>query len=178
MEIYLLRHGIAEDPKPGSPDASRALTPEGKKKLREVLQLAGSGGLSPAVILTSPLRRALETAEIAAKELGCKNPPIQTKALSPSGGSEQIWQEIRNHRNAAQVLLSGHEPLLSITAAYLLGSLSLALDFKKGAIVRIDVEQPGPIPRGVLKWMLTPRLAQGKRRPKPQSRTGAHPRPA
>ena len=69
MEIYLLRHGIAADAKPGQSDASRALTEEGREKLARVLGRAGKAGMSPSLILSSPLRRAIETAEVAAQTL-------------------------------------------------------------------------------------------------------------
>ena len=54
MEIYILRHGAAEDPTMGQPDSERALTPDGRKKLRNILRTAGSAGVAPTLILTSP----------------------------------------------------------------------------------------------------------------------------
>ena len=64
MQIYLLRHVIAEDAKPGHPDSERPLTAEGRDKLRRVLKRARTADLDPSLILSSPYRRALETAEI------------------------------------------------------------------------------------------------------------------
>ena len=57
------------------------------------------------------------------------------------------------------MLLAGHEPLFSATVAYLLGSAHAMVHFRKGALVRIDVETTGPTPAGVLEWMLTAKLA-------------------
>ena len=159
MEIYLLRHGIAGDAKAGMPDADRALTDEGKKKLRAVLGVAKAAGVAPDLILTSPLKRAAETAKMAAQALGCGQEPVPTPALAPDGEPETIWEEIRGRRDSKQLLLAGHEPLLSCLAAYLLGGPASMIDVKKGALVRIDVEALGPRPRGVLRWLLTPRLA-------------------
>ena len=62
MQIYLLRHGIAEDAKPGRPDSERALTDEGRAKLRRVLKRARTADVTPSLILSSPYRRAMETA--------------------------------------------------------------------------------------------------------------------
>lgn len=159
MELYILRHGIAEDGKPGGRDADRALTSEGKRKLREVLRLAASAGVSPRCILTSPYLRAVQTAEIAAEVLGHRNDLLRTDALTPDSDPHGVWEEIRIHKGAESLLIAGHEPLLSRLVAHLLGAPALFVDMKKGALVRVDVDQFGPEPRGVLKWMLVPKLA-------------------
>lgn len=160
MELYILRHGIAEDGKTGQSDADRGLTSEGKKKLRNMLKVARSADVAPALILTSPLRRAVETAEIAVDLLGYKGDVLKTEALMPSSRPESVWDEIRLHQDQEQVLLAGHEPLLSQLTAYLLQSPNLQVDLKKGALVRIDLEQFSAAPRGVLKWLLIPRLVK------------------
>jgi len=152
-----LRHGIAEDAAPGGTDAGRALTQEGKRKLRGVLESARRAGVQPDVILTSPLKRALETAEIAASVLGGKNESVRTNTLVPSSSPERVWKEIRA-RKAESVLLAGHEPLLSILVAFLLGCPALAVRMKKGALVAIEVEPGEAQPHGVLLWMLTAKL--------------------
>ena len=84
---------------------------------------------------------------------------LRTHALTPDSRPAAVWDEIRIHRSVPQLLLTGHEPLFSALAAHLLGSPSLLVDFKKGALIRIDVDALGPHPRGILKWLLTPRLA-------------------
>ena len=154
MEIYILRHGIAENAKAGMSDADRALTGEGREKLEELLGVARRAKVRPSVILTSPLRRAVETAEIAVSALEFKGKPVRTDALSPDSTPEQIWQEIRKHKDADALLLAGHEPLLSQTIAYLLGCPSLQVDFKKGALARLDTDQFAGEPRAILKWLL------------------------
>jgi len=159
MELYILRHGIAEDGEAGQPDSERALTAEGKKRLRPILRLAKKAGVSPTLILSSPYRRAVETAELAGKILEYKGALLRSKALVPSGSPAAVWEEIRVHKDESQVLLAGHEPLSSSLTAYLLASPSLQVDFKKGAIARVDLDHFGPEPRGVLKWMLLPKLA-------------------
>jgi phosphohistidine phosphatase len=160
MELYILRHGIADEGRPGEPDSDRALTSEGKKKLRGILKLARYGGVDPTLVMTSPLRRAVETAEIAVEVLGYKGDVLRTEALTPSARPEAVWDELRIHKDESQVLLSGHEPLFSGLTAYLLQSPNLQVDFKKGAIVRIDLVKFSAEPRGVLKWMLVSRLAK------------------
>lgn len=159
MQIYLLRHGIAEEIPAGGQDAARQLTAEGRSRLASVLKRAALAGVEPTLILTSPLARARQTAEIAAKALGCGLPPVETGTLVPSGDPELVWDELRLHQEEPQVLLAGHEPLFSRLAAFLLNAPGLEVDFKKGALMRVDCEALGPRPRGVLRWFLLPRLA-------------------
>ncbi len=158
MQIYVLRHGIAEDAPPGGSDAVRALTQEGKKKVRAVLECARRASVHPDVILTSPLKRAVETAEIAAAVLGVPGESIRTNALAPSGSPERVWKEIRA-RQAEGILLAGHEPLLSMVVAFLLGCPALQIRMKKAALVSIEMETKQTQPQGTLLWMLTPKLA-------------------
>ena len=158
MELYLLRHGIAEDAAISRRDADRALTSEGKKKLREILKVALEADLRPTLILSSPYKRAIETANIAVKSLGYTAELFETNALVPNAHPNELWEEVRTHKAEAKLLLVSHEPLLSSAASLLLNSNALRVDFKKGAIMRIDFEAFSPQPSGVLKWYLTPRL--------------------
>jgi phosphohistidine phosphatase len=156
MQIYLLRHGIAEDAKPGGPDTERPLTGEGRDRLRRVLKRARTADLDPSLILSSPYRRAVETAEVAAEVLGYKGEIVRTRALVPEASPSDAWEEIRNRKDERAILLASHEPLMSSMAAFLLDSPALRLEMKKAALVRIDCERFGPKAAGVLKWMLTP----------------------
>ena len=159
MQIYLLRHGIAEDARQGHPDSERALTGDGREKLRRVLKRARAAGVEPGVILSSPYRRAIETAEVAAEALGYQGKVVPTTALQPEASPYDGWEEVRSHHGERSVLLSSHEPLMSSMAAFLLGSPALEVDMKKAALVRVDCDRLGPQPKGVLKWMLTPAVA-------------------
>jgi phosphohistidine phosphatase len=159
MELYLLRHGVAEDGNAHIPDAERALTNEGRRKLRQALESASAAGLAPSLILTSPLKRAVQTAELAQDVLKYKSQLLRTKALAPGATVEQVWDEVRVHRDERSLLLIGHNPLFSELSGYLLGSNDLQVDFKKGAILRIDLEHFPHKPKGVLRWYLTAKLA-------------------
>ena len=159
MQVYILRHGIAENGRPGGNDADRALTNEGRKKLREVLRLAEKADVVPSLILTSPYVRAVQTAEVVIEVLGYANDLLRTEALIPSSDPEDVWDEIRVHQGVMQLMLVGHEPMLSRLVAFLLNANALMVDVKKGALVRIDIDGFGSQPRGVLKWMIVPKLA-------------------
>jgi phosphohistidine phosphatase len=159
MEIYLLRHGIAEERASTGRDADRRLTCEGRDKLRRVLERAHAAGVRPSLILTSPYKRAVETAEIASRELEYGGKIVRVESLTPGSSPPDVWAEIRLHRGEGAILLAGHEPLFSATVAWLLGSTRAMMNFRKGALVRIDVETFGPSPDGVLQWLMTAKLA-------------------
>ena len=153
LQIYLLRHGIADN---SSPDSERALTDEGREKLRRVLARARAADVAPSVIFSSPYHRAIETAEIAAEALGYRGKVVKTRALLPDASPYDTWEEIRQRSGEPAILLASHEPLMSSLAAFLLASPVLSIDMKKAALVRVDCDRLGPEPKGVLKWMLTP----------------------
>jgi phosphohistidine phosphatase len=159
VELYLFRHGIAEDGQPGKPDSERALTDDGRRKAAEVAKMARKAGVKPSLIISSPYIRAAETARVAVEELRYEGTVIETAALVPHGSPDAVWQELREHRDEPAILLSGHEPLLSHLVSHLLASPALRVGMKKAAMVRIDVEGFGAVPHGQLRWMITPKLA-------------------
>jgi len=159
VEILLLRHGIAADARPGQPDAERALTGEGKQKLRSLLRRLRKAGVRPALILTSPYLRARQTAELARDVLAPGAMIVPARALEPGSTPQQAWDEIRLYSNQPAVLCASHEPLCGQLAAFLLGAPELSVDFRKGAMMCIEVEGAGARPRGTLRWLAPPRLA-------------------
>jgi phosphohistidine phosphatase len=159
MLIYVLRHAIADDAKPGESDSARALTSEGRKKLSSVLVRAEKAGVSPSIILTSPYVRARQTARMAGQAFDREAAVIETSALVPSGSPELVWDEIVEYRSEQEIMVVGHEPLLSEFVKFLLNSPALRVDMRKAALVAISLESLRGSPRGVLQWMLTPKVA-------------------
>jgi phosphohistidine phosphatase len=159
MQVYLLRHGAAEEDRSGLNDADRALTPDGRRKLRQTLHTASQADVRPTLILTSSLKRAVETAEIAQEVLGYKGELLRTEALLPGSSVEQVWDELRVHANESAVVLVGHNPMFAELAGYLLGAPELQVDVKKGSLLRIDFESLSSQPKGILRWFLVPKLA-------------------
>jgi phosphohistidine phosphatase len=159
MELYLLRHGVAEKDRPGLSDAERALTQDGRRRLRQVMKAAADARVQPSLILTSPLKRAVQTAEVAADVLGYKNQVLRSKALLPGSSVEQVWDEVRVHREEPSLMLVGHNPLFAELSGYLLGSADMQVDFKKGALLRVDFQDFRPHPKGILRSYLTPKMA-------------------
>jgi len=161
MQLYILRHGVAEDPKPGGKDADRPLTPEGRQKVKDVLARARAAGAEPRVMVSSPLVRAIETARLAAGILSYEGEIFQTRVLLSDSTPEDVWEEMQLHSNVQSVLIVGHEPLLSQFLSWLLNSPHVCIDLKPGALARVDTELTRAQPRGVLQWLITPHLAAG-----------------
>lgn len=159
MTIYVFRHGIAEDSGPDGSDASRRLTAKGVAKLRGVLERAREAGVSPQYILTSPYTRALETAKLAKEILGFEEDLIETNVLVPYRGAVEVWEEIRLYRDAAELMVVGHNPLLSDFVCMLTGAGGRGVGMKKGTIARVDVPSLTVPPRGTLTRLFTARLA-------------------
>ncbi len=127
--------------------------------MEAVAAQAKIGNVRPDVVLTSPLRRAKETAVIAQKVLGVKR-LLETKALLPDISPEALWKELSTIAEAEHILLCGHEPSFSRLTQFLLRA-RVAVDFKKGAMLRITTPRAGE-PQGELRWMITPRVVGRK----------------
>jgi phosphohistidine phosphatase len=159
MQVYLLRHGVAEEARSGLSDADRALTQDGRRKLRQTLQAASQADVRPTLILTSSLKRAIETAEIAQEIFKYKDELVQSEALMPNSSVQDVWDEIRVHADESAIVLVGHNPLFADLAGYLLGAPELQIDVKKGSLLRIDFENLSSQPKGILRWFLVAKLA-------------------
>ncbi|HWQ52303.1 MAG TPA: histidine phosphatase family protein [Bryobacteraceae bacterium] len=159
MEIYLLRHGIAHNSRPGGSDADRVLTEDGIRVLEAVAARARDARVSPAAVLSSNYARAVQSAEIVARILGYRGPIERVAALQPSGSPFEAWDEIRAHHPSGPVLVTAHEPLLSGLAAVLLEAPTLRIQIGTASMLAIEVERLSAQPNGLLKWMITPALA-------------------
>jgi phosphohistidine phosphatase len=157
--IFLLRHGIAAGPSPHMSDAERALTADGARKTTRAARGLAHLGVAPEIVLSSPLRRAHETADLVAEIL---SPALTVEIyppLAPGHGAEDVLRGLHAHRRARQILLVGHQPDLGLLASYLLtGTASLVpLPFKKAGTAAFRVDGIPPRVAATLEWFLTPR---------------------
>jgi phosphohistidine phosphatase len=158
FELYLIRHGVAAERGDAFPDdTKRPLTSAGIQKLRKEAKALIALDVTFDVILTSPLVRTRQTAETIAGVLRTAPPIVNVQALAPGGTHHAIVEELSKQHRRHRVAIVGHEPGIGELAARLLG-LRRALEFKKGAICRIDVPALPPAGPGQLRWFLTPRI--------------------
>lgn len=156
MILYVLRHAIAEEPRPGQPDSTRQLTETGRSRCRRVLAHAKRVKVQPQHILTSPYDRAVQTAKIARAELGFDRELITSNALLPFVGVQDLWTVIRDHAVGGDVMVVGHNPQLSMLVVWLVGASADALRLKKSGLVALNIDGAGRHPRAELAWLLTP----------------------
>jgi phosphohistidine phosphatase len=165
VQIYLLRHAIAEsrDPDRFPDDALRPLTREGRAKMARAVRGMKSLGLRFDLVLTSPLMRARQTARLVVRGLRPEPPLKVLRPLASGGGTGGVVAGLSGLPPQAAVLLVGHEPDLSQLAGALVVSprADLPLDFKKGALLRIDFQGPPRPGEGVLIFHLPPRVLRG-----------------
>lgn len=158
FELYLIRHGVAAERGDNYPDdTKRPLTNEGVQKLRREAKALVALDLTFDVILTSPLVRTRQTAEIIGAAFRNAPPVVNMPSLVPGGTHNAIIEELTKQHRRHSIALVGHEPGLGELAGRLIG-LRKPLEFKKGAICRIDVTALPPTGPGRLRWFLTPRV--------------------
>jgi phosphohistidine phosphatase len=158
FELYLIRHGAAAERGDEYPDDSkRPLTAQGISHLRKEARALDALGITFEQIVTSPLVRTRQTADLIAELLKSKPPVAISDALAPAGTPGAVMQELAKHAKKGSVALVGHEPNLGELAARLIGARR-PFEFKKGGICRIDFEALPPKGTGSLRWFVTPRM--------------------
>ena len=153
MILYFLRHGKAGAPR-ASKDDERELTPKGARTLRAAAPLWRRLNLRPDVVISSPLARALQTAEIFCEAMGGE--PIVDDLLRPGASWGQLARAMAAHPDARRVMFVGHEPDLSSAIVELTGAASVRM--RKGGLACIEfygVPEPGG---GEIAWLLDPDL--------------------
>jgi phosphohistidine phosphatase len=157
MKLLIIRHAIAVQR--GTPDIAdelRPLTPRGEKRFRRAARGLAKACSRPDALLTSPLLRARQTADIAAaawKRLA----PVEVPALA-SGDDEGLEGVLATYAAEATIAIVGHEPHLSALLGRLVGSgLPDRLTFRKGGAALVEL--PSRLGEGgKLVWYLPPRL--------------------
>ncbi|MGH7905617.1 MAG: phosphohistidine phosphatase SixA [Candidatus Binataceae bacterium] len=159
MKLYLVRHAIAEDRSPSTEDKDRALTENGKARMMRATEGLRKMKIRPGLILTSPLRRAHETAEILANGLAGVKIEIMPE-LEPGVEASAAVHALHQFARLKSVALVGHEPGLGHLASFLLTGTNtrVNVDFKKGGVACIDAELDESSTHCTLKWMVTPKL--------------------
>jgi len=152
MELYFLRHGEADWPEWKKSDDERPLTKRGKREMRDVAKFLDRLRARPNLIVTSPLPRAAQTAEIAADYLKAKL--RKDELLAPGFGASKLPTVLK--RNGARVLmLVGHEPDFTQVISELTGA---SLKLSKAGVALVDVDPESE--EGKLLWLFPPKFAR------------------
>jgi phosphohistidine phosphatase len=153
--LYFLRHADAVAAGQGD-DEGRQLSPDGEAAMRAAAPVWRRLNLRPDVVASSPLPRALRTAQLLSEGIGLSRPPLADERLRPGAGWGEMARVIGAHPAARRVLFVGHEPDLSQVVALLTGAASVRM--RKGGLA--CVEFPGtPEPgSGELAWLIDPDL--------------------
>ncbi len=161
MKLYLLRHGDAvESGDSRYKDSERPLTPKGIQRTKMLAHALRQMEIKFDAVLSSPLTRARETAEIVVRRMESACPLDFTDNLAPSGSMERLVMEINAIApHPESVLLVSHEPYLSgFISLVCTGGTGLVVTMKKGALCRLELDVLSCGKCAALDWLLQPRL--------------------
>jgi len=153
VTLYFLRHGDAGSPRAGDDD-TRDLTDEGRTALRAATRIWKRLNLRPDLVLSSPLPRARQTAEVAVEAVGGRL-EVDDR-LRPGASWSDLAQAMAAHPDARRTLFVGHEPDLSSAIVHLTGAASVRM--RKGGLACVEfygVPEPGG---GEIAWLIDPDL--------------------
>ena len=158
MDLFVLRHGEAGNRKKMIVvDTKRTLTAAGRKEIDEIAKGISRLKIKPDKIITSPLARARETAEIVAKVQKSKNLE-EWEELKPEGNRQQFYDKLSKFKSDSSILVVGHEPYLTTMICEIMEASGGHMLLKKGGLARVRIDAFTPKVRGELRWLLSPRL--------------------
>ncbi len=153
MKLYFLRHGKADWLEWDKPDDERPLTKEGRREMQQIARFLREIGVAPSIILTSPLPRARQTAEIAAENLKVN---LRDEPLLKKGFTATKLANVLGKTKGGDIMLVGHEPDFSGVIRELTGG---TVSLKKGGFARVDLDRDENS-SGTLVWLIAPRIAR------------------
>jgi phosphohistidine phosphatase len=158
MNLYLMRHANAGVPRDNAKlDAKRGLIAEGKEQCMIMGRILGALKVQPEVILSSPLKRALQTAQFVGNELGYEGKVEISPALQPEATYTDFLKLLDKFADRQDVLVVGHNPnLFQFLGRIITGNGGAGVRMRKGAVARIDMEKHPPL----LQWLVDPRMAR------------------
>ena len=156
--LFILRHGEAgARMTDAAKDSDRALTANGRTEMQKIGKSLKESGLRARKIVTSPARRARETAKIIAHTL--KIPLLEVwEDLKPDGDRESLYRKLARIETSSSIVVVGHEPYLTSMIGEIIGAPDARLVLKKGGVAKVRVASFSPRISGELRWLLTPKL--------------------
>lgn len=161
MNLYFLRHAIARDKLQWrKADSDRPLTEDGIRKMKKVAKGIKQLDLELEWILTSPFRRAYDTAQIVAKELKAQKKLKISRSLATDGDPKALVRHLAlDYRSWESILVVGHEPYLTNLIAMLIGGVNgIAFDLKKGGLCKLSAASLTYGRCATLEWFIPPKI--------------------
>src|SRR5580698_231549 len=158
MQIFFLRHANAGEPKLNpAKDERRPLDKLGIEQSQDVGRALAALNITVDVILSSPLKRAMQTASVVANEIDHEEKVLTDNALRPGATYEQFQDLLRRYSRKDAIMVVGHNPTMTEFLSKMVGAVPGTLEMKKGAIARVEKEGRRP---AVLKWCMPPKLVR------------------
>ena len=158
MIIYFVRHASAGQKKLNpKKDEKRPLDNEGVHQSTQIGRILSAIEANVDAVISSPLKRATQTAALVANEIGYDGKLHLENALRPEAKYDHFRDMLRKYSKAEALMVVGHNPNLSEFLGRIVAENGgrAHIDLKKGAAAKVETEQK----RYVLNWILTPRLA-------------------
>ena len=159
MFLYFVRHASAGQKRPNAAkDEKRPLDKDGIEQCRQAGRVLAMLETQVDLVISSPLKRATQTAALVSNEIGYEGKFLMEDALRPEADFASFRALLTRQKNADALMLVGHNPSISQFASYLIsgGESDAAIDLKKGAVAKVDVSQR----RATLLWCITPRIVR------------------
>ena len=163
MDLFILRHGEAEQRvSTEHSDFHRPLTAAGQEEVLGIAKSLNKLGIKFDIVVTSPLKRAHQTAMIAAKVFNNEQRVEEWNELKPEGNRLNLYHKLSQFKEQSSILLVGHEPYLSEVVSELIfeGNSSGRIVLKKAGLARIRIISSTPKLQGELIWLLAPSLLE------------------
>jgi phosphohistidine phosphatase len=152
MKLIVVRHAAAVERSSDISEEIRYLTPEGRAFFRKTARTMLKNGVEPGLILTSPLLRAVQTADILAEALSYSGPFMVRDELMPGFDRQGLNKLLDDYRSVDEMVLVGHEPDLSNMVSFLI-SRPGGFNFRKGAAIKLKID-PSNLPVSTaFKWL-------------------------
>ncbi len=158
MELYLIRHAEAASQGQGgvTEDADRPLTPKGEDQARKLGKGLEHEGFRPSIVVSSPLLRARQTADLIVGALKPPAPDVKiNEDLAPDGKRRRLCRFLEG-LGAEKIALVGHQPDLGELAGWLIGSRKVEIDIAKAGVACIVCEDTPSKGDGKLVWLVPP----------------------
>jgi phosphohistidine phosphatase len=159
--VYFLRHASAGQSTPDpEADARRPLDDEGIEQCALIGQALAASGSTIDEIISSPLKRAAQTASLTAKALGYKREIQYSSTLAKETNLREFVSLLREHSDRKAIMVVGHNPSLSQYLSLIVsgGANDAGTELKKAAIARVEIDAKAR--QGVLHWCVTPKLVR------------------